>query len=120
MKILQISKQVMLKNDYLVAKIGVDTAENEPSKVGWSSRERGALAARARDFRAETHHPAPSLAQQPCRGLRCGPRCGRPRRLERRDLEISLLRLSSNCNLRQSFLGCINADFGNQLLIFQH
>ena len=23
----------MLKNDYLVAKIGVDTAENEPSKV---------------------------------------------------------------------------------------
>ena len=27
----------MLKNDYLVVKIGIDSAENEPSKVVWSS-----------------------------------------------------------------------------------
>ena len=32
-RILQISKKALLQNDYLVAKIGVDTAENEPSKV---------------------------------------------------------------------------------------
>ena len=31
------SSRKMLKNEYLVAKIGVDTAENEPSKIGGSS-----------------------------------------------------------------------------------
>ena len=31
--ILQISKKLTLQNEYLDAKIGVDTAENEPSKV---------------------------------------------------------------------------------------
>ena len=39
----------MLKNDYLVAKIGGDTAENEPSKVAWfqvTKKKHGAPTAR--------------------------------------------------------------------------
>ena len=42
----------MLQNEYLVAKIGVDTAENEPRKeccvVAASARDRGALLAAVR------------------------------------------------------------------------
>ena len=33
----------MLKNDALVAKFGVDTAENEPSKVWWFGWEKGSI-----------------------------------------------------------------------------
>jgi len=41
----------MLKNEYLVAKIGVDTAENEPSKVSGGS-----------EFHPAVSHTDPTLA----------------------------------------------------------
>ena len=43
----------MLKNDYLLAKIGVDTAENEPRKERWTAACVGLLLGAAADANAE-------------------------------------------------------------------
>ena len=68
----------MLKNDYLVAKIGVDTAENELFQVEPARTGRDAAVHR--------------------------------RRIHRHDTSL----------FPRLVLGCINADFGLQIIIFQH
>ena len=78
-------------NEYLVAKIGVDTAENEPSKV-WP-------ASNGRVF-AEL---APAAVRA---------------RLPRLPAQAPLLFL--RFLFPRLVLGCINADFCNQILILQH
>ena len=65
----------MLQNEYLVAKIGVDTAENEPSKV-WGARQ-----PRVRLLRLEVEVPprplrggrAPRACREHSRGFFCSP-----------------------------------------------
>ena len=46
----------MLSNDYLLAKIGVDTAENEPSKVCQVSERREAKGEGAQDSVLTCYH----------------------------------------------------------------
>ena len=115
----------MLKNDYLVVKIGVDTAENEPSKVEPLSKHSEASAA----LRGEETRGAGGRARQARDRLvlRHRLREGAPLAAEGRPVAPpGALRgndLAPKCYfflyLKQFVLGCINADFHNQICIVQ-
>ena len=89
----------MLQNEYLVAKIGVDTAENEPRKdTRW-----------IRVCPVEVSRRQP-LAPQPV----AAPRTGGPR------VQGACRHRHDTSLFPRLVLGCINADFGHQIFIFQH
>ena len=100
----------MLKNDYLLAKIGVDTAENEPRREGPQVDLRPPRA----DREPGRETPAPSAARvtllSPGRWHATESQPGTHRVMSARVTSL-FLRL---------VLGCIDADFGHQIVILQH
>ena len=93
----------MRKNEYLVAKIGLDTAENEPHTAMNVAKERG-----------------PSSRRWNGRGGR--PREGAARRRARRGRPRALICsiYVSTANFRGLVLSCIEAKFRSQILILLH
>ena len=96
----------MLKNDYLVAKIGVDTAENELFQAVSKSRHVDLLE-RIRKFIHFSSNIRPPRSQaEPGEGAHAH-REGTPRASD-------LLRAGEHAFCRpEVFLGCINAAFYN-------
>ena len=99
-------KNLMLQNEYLAAKIGVDTAENEPSKV---SRKWGLAMGRQGSWEGLHLARLRPLRQR------------EPRRDRRRGLRgPASWSIHDTSLFPRLVLGWINADFGHQIVIFQH
>ena len=105
----------MLKNDYLVVKFGVDTAENDPFKSG-SGRPGPADPAEKDTPRAWQEWP--SGAPAPSKTWRESP--GAEKDLGSGMKTYARLKSNDTSLFPGLVLGCINTDFNNQIVILQH
>ena len=101
----------MLKNDALVAKFGVDTAENEPSKVWWFGWEKGSIS----NFSTKVPPAEPVVDTAEPAG------CSSPTStlVERFDIEPFSDFTTKWSNFRGLVLGCIDSYDSNQIVILQ-
>ena len=91
---------------YLLAKIGVDTAENEPSNVSYAAQEGRRLSHAAQEGESGLH-PGGQLDQEPPpQDARCGGGETRRPAFHRQDCHDTSL-------FPRPVLGCINTDFCN-------
>ena len=107
----------MLQNDYLVAKIGVDTAENEPYVKSDVTRAMDPWSCHLLLFFC-MHVRREESWERRGFGAAWTPRAPRPL-VEKFDTELFSDFSAKSSNFRRLVLGCINADFCVQILILQ-